>query len=253
MEVLVVVIGLSLLAIGLIVKPANHGLWQMVKQKENRSNQSGELEESVFVVMQRRLLAKQEHHRAQTEQWEATFFGQLPASEHPDFLEPLVQDVKREVTTQSSPDGRIVSRTTSWWTPGDQAYTIRKTYQPVTYRISRGKYSEDITGKWLRLKQERKAQRRRPIGTQIEGEPRQRQRGAPAGLPEIPREELIRFYSPAEIADPLLLNADRFEMLVGSTEPGNCSGCGRFKKKISLGYYICRDVYFKGGQWRHRF
>lgn len=250
MEVVAVVLVLLAVSTMLMVKP--NGSWPSRIRLRKKVRAAQPTEEPFKARLQRRLKDKQEHHRTQLSQWDVAYYTQLPLAEHPDFLEPTALDVKGETRIERRPDGTKIGRSSTWWTPDNRAYTIRKTYEPVTFRISRGDYSEDITGKWLRMKDERKAQERLPSSPEHwmadkDSVPKT------ADLSNVPVEVLSRFYSPAELADPQRLSLDRFEWVPDSTMPGNCIGCGRFKKKLPFGYYVCRDEYFRAGSWRHRF
>lgn len=247
MEVVAVVVVLLAVSTALMVKPDRSG------SPRNRRKNMGVAtlaEESLRDRLQRRLKTKQDHHRDQLSQWDEAFYAQLSPAEYPEFLEPTALDLKGESSVERNADGWKTARNTTWWTPDKRAYTIRKTYGP--YSITHGGYIEDITAKWLGIKHERKVQRRLTSGLNRwpfdEASPPKT-----ADLSHIPMEELSRFYSAAELADPQHLSLDRFEWLHDSTQPGNCIGCGRFKKKLSFGYYACRDEYFRNGIWRHKF
>ncbi|MCG2620875.1 hypothetical protein LVY72_02980 [Arthrobacter sp. I2-34] len=104
--------------------------------------------------------AKKQHRIDEHGQWDEDYTSALRPSDRPDYVEPSVHDRKVSSIIDRSPDGRRRAKVSHYQRPDGCVYTIRKDYHPLGYRIYCGRYTEDITDKWLKLKEERRLDRK---------------------------------------------------------------------------------------------
>ncbi|MGM0930083.1 MAG: hypothetical protein ACQEXN_10270 [Actinomycetota bacterium] len=195
----------------------------------------------------RNMVERKQRYRVQSlQQWDRDFFALLPSAEHPDYIKPRVEDLRIDRAVEKSSQGKKLSRTTRYRQRDRRIYSIREDFPSRHFTILHGRYSEDITETWRGIVKARKT-----LKNMTEAGPRILGEEASLETP-FTEDELIRFFGAKKMPDRFYNGVNRFLLLVDSADPGNCPGCGRFKKKTTNGFFICKDLRFRRGRWEHK-
>ena len=160
---------------------------------------------------------------------------------------PRLEDLRIDQAVEKSSQGKKLSRTTRYRQRDRRLYSIREDFPSRRFTILHGRYSEDITETWRGIVEARKA-----LKNSTAAEPHVLEEEERSLIIQFTEDELIRFFGARKMPDPFDNGVNRFLLLVDSADPGNCPGCGRFKKKTTNGYFICKDLRFRRGRWEHK-
>jgi hypothetical protein len=179
-------------------------------------------------------------------EWTNQFYALLPEEEHPDYLEPHPSDEEGDGFTQRAANGAIVMWVQNYSTKDGEEYVISGGTHLNTVTLTHGTYTKVYSfEQWEEYKKRRKRYEIRPDPTTYIGH----------GMGETRPK---RFFSEDYIESVIGVDPEKkklikqYRQFTDSDEPGNCLGCGKFKTKNELGFYICKDAYYRKGMWEHK-
>lgn len=240
------------------------------QQELSALRRMAEYQRELAETQRRKNMAKKAANHAALDNFDKLFLKTLPPQDRPDYIEPSPKDEADSTTVQRSDDGYKTYTVTTYKTRDGRRYTITSCDRPISHVIRHKTYMLDITNAWETIERQRAARKKKAAAdaarrSRLAKEKWQREqeeyrqekelrkkRSIPLPRDQVPEDELKRFYGRGKMADPMYFGQNRFDMHVDSDKPGQCDYCGKFKAKTSLGYYFCKETYFKSGWWEHR-
>ena len=160
---------------------------------------------------------RHEDDRERQREWDEKYFSQLPPEQHPDYIKPGLFDEELDTYYYNyGYDHRVEG--TQYISEDGYEYTVSRITKPTPgfVLVHKGYKKFYPYKEWKQF-----LERREIAQTNREYEKRN-------------------------------TTSNKYEILVGSHTPGQCSECGQFKQKTEEGYYVCKQAYYARGWWNHK-